>query len=314
MQLRSYVLYAGSSLWISPSKCLGLEPKWHCHFGIPRQHRRLYHVSTLMVGRLGDLWEWTVLNHQHEMPCFALFSEQNALEMANFGLKCLVCSARPVRWPVNGHLWPFLPCKLAILPRKWAYLASRTSGQGPETGLSTRHRLLVGGPKWLLVGVPGWGLKSLFAAFCKVPTPPCLFGLLPRRIWARPPFRKWPFRASSLGAGWPKTARREGVPRMGPKIAFSRIFYFSELPRAFLEPVRSVLKVSAPLRLFRRAFPRKSGQGLPVKVAFPRRRSGVGPKSCYFPRALQRKWPGKWQIWPEMPRFDCFWSKTPILT
>ena len=34
------------------SKCLGLEPKWHCHFGIPRQHRRLYHVSTLMVGRL----------------------------------------------------------------------------------------------------------------------------------------------------------------------------------------------------------------------------------------------------------------------
>ena len=65
MQLRSYVLYAGSSLWISPSKCLGLEPKWHCHFGIPRQHRRLYHVSTLMVGRLGDLWEWTVLNHQH---------------------------------------------------------------------------------------------------------------------------------------------------------------------------------------------------------------------------------------------------------
>ena len=65
MQLRSYVLYAGSSLWISPSKCLGLEPKWHCHFGIPRHHRRLYHVSTLMVGRLGDLWEWTVLNHQH---------------------------------------------------------------------------------------------------------------------------------------------------------------------------------------------------------------------------------------------------------
>ena len=64
MQLRSYVLYAGSSLWISPSKCLELEPKWHCHFGIPRQHRRLYHVSTLMVGRLGDLWEWTVLNHQ----------------------------------------------------------------------------------------------------------------------------------------------------------------------------------------------------------------------------------------------------------
>ena len=30
------------------------------------QHRRLYHVSTLMVGRLGDLWEWIVLNHQQK--------------------------------------------------------------------------------------------------------------------------------------------------------------------------------------------------------------------------------------------------------
>ena len=29
------------------------------------QHRRLYHVTTLLVGRLGDLWEWTALNHQH---------------------------------------------------------------------------------------------------------------------------------------------------------------------------------------------------------------------------------------------------------
>ena len=29
------------------------------------RHRRLYHVTTLLVGRLGDLWEWTVLNHQH---------------------------------------------------------------------------------------------------------------------------------------------------------------------------------------------------------------------------------------------------------
>ena len=28
------------------------------------QHRRLHHVSTLLVGRLGDLWEWIVLNHQ----------------------------------------------------------------------------------------------------------------------------------------------------------------------------------------------------------------------------------------------------------
>ena len=33
------------------------------------QHRRLHHVSTLLVGRLGDLWEWTVLNHQ-QTPMF----------------------------------------------------------------------------------------------------------------------------------------------------------------------------------------------------------------------------------------------------
>ena len=80
MQLRSYVLYAGSSLWISPSKCLGLEPKWHCHFGIPRQHRRLHHVSTLMVGRLGDLWEWTVLNHQHSAISIVRFPPSEPLK------------------------------------------------------------------------------------------------------------------------------------------------------------------------------------------------------------------------------------------
>ena len=85
MQLRSYVLYAGSSLWISPSKCLGLEPKWHCHFGIPRQHRRLYHVSTLMVGRLGDLWEWTVLNHQHSpsVPQIAMLDDMRVAALSS---------------------------------------------------------------------------------------------------------------------------------------------------------------------------------------------------------------------------------------
>ena len=88
MQLRSYVLYAGSSLWISPSKCLGLEPKWHCHFGIPRQHRRLHHVSTLMVGRLGDLWEWTVLNHQHFLSPSTFFG----LPLVQFFFLCLSLS------------------------------------------------------------------------------------------------------------------------------------------------------------------------------------------------------------------------------
>ena len=35
------------------------------------KHRRLYHVSTLMVGRLGDLWEWIVLNHQQAVGAAA---------------------------------------------------------------------------------------------------------------------------------------------------------------------------------------------------------------------------------------------------
>ena len=34
------------------------------NFGIPRQHMRLNHVSTLMAGCLGDLWEWTFFKHQ----------------------------------------------------------------------------------------------------------------------------------------------------------------------------------------------------------------------------------------------------------
>ena len=47
-----YDLSAGCSLLISPGRCLGLEPKWHCHFGIPRQRTHLYYVSILMMGCL----------------------------------------------------------------------------------------------------------------------------------------------------------------------------------------------------------------------------------------------------------------------
>ena len=50
MQLRIYALSAGCSLLTSPGGCLGLEPKWHCHFGIPRQRTQLYYVSILMMG------------------------------------------------------------------------------------------------------------------------------------------------------------------------------------------------------------------------------------------------------------------------
>ena len=41
------------------------------------QHRRLYHVTTLLVGRLGDLWEWTTLNHQQKMPKMLKFAAAN---------------------------------------------------------------------------------------------------------------------------------------------------------------------------------------------------------------------------------------------
>ena len=44
--------HSGLAAIISPSKCLGLEPKWHCHFGIPRQRAQLNYVSILMMGCL----------------------------------------------------------------------------------------------------------------------------------------------------------------------------------------------------------------------------------------------------------------------
>ena len=50
IQLEICALSAGCSLLISPGGCLGLEPKWHCHFGIPRQRTQLYYVSILMMG------------------------------------------------------------------------------------------------------------------------------------------------------------------------------------------------------------------------------------------------------------------------
>ena len=52
IQLEICALSAGCSLLISPGRCLGLEPKWHCHFGIPKQRTHLYYVSILMMGCL----------------------------------------------------------------------------------------------------------------------------------------------------------------------------------------------------------------------------------------------------------------------
>ena len=49
------------------------------------QHRRLYHVSTLMVGRLGDLWEWIVLNHQHSpsVPQIAMLDDMRVAALSS---------------------------------------------------------------------------------------------------------------------------------------------------------------------------------------------------------------------------------------
>ena len=152
MQLRSYVLYAGSSLWISPSKCLGLEPKWHCHFGIPRQHRRLHHVSTLMVGRFGDLWEWTVLNHQQ-------FLVQGA----------------PKSWHLQ-HFQQGIPRILAFaalsvqgIPRILAFAALSVQG-GPQI-LAFAALSVQGGPQILA-----------FAAFAEFP----VFGSEKLNRWSAP--------------------------------------------------------------------------------------------------------------------------------
>ena len=58
-------LYAGSSLWISPGGCLGLEPKWRW----PLWNSKTAHATLLCLrptdGMSGDLWEWTFFKHQH---------------------------------------------------------------------------------------------------------------------------------------------------------------------------------------------------------------------------------------------------------
>ena len=70
-------LYAGSSLWISPSKCLGLEPKWRW----PLWNSKTAHATPSCLrpndGVSGDLWEWTFFKHQHSpsVPQIAILSD-----------------------------------------------------------------------------------------------------------------------------------------------------------------------------------------------------------------------------------------------
>ena len=59
------------------------------------QHRRLYHVTTLLVGRLGDLWEWTVLNHQHFL-CFTEGTTRSRLPRGGVSMDLSLCK------PIGG--------------------------------------------------------------------------------------------------------------------------------------------------------------------------------------------------------------------
>ena len=70
IQLEICALSAGCSLLISPGRCLGLEPKWHCHFGIPRQRTHLSYVSILMMGCLWGFAGVDILRTSTVFPSF----------------------------------------------------------------------------------------------------------------------------------------------------------------------------------------------------------------------------------------------------
>ena len=73
-----YLLYMLDALsGFAQASALDLSQNGVGHFGIPRQHMRLNHVSTLMVGRLGGLWEWTFFKHQHSpsVPQITMLSD-----------------------------------------------------------------------------------------------------------------------------------------------------------------------------------------------------------------------------------------------
>ena len=55
------------------------------HFGIPRQHIRLNHVSTLLVGCRGDRGgEWTLFKHQHSpsVPQITMLSDMRVVALS----------------------------------------------------------------------------------------------------------------------------------------------------------------------------------------------------------------------------------------
>ena len=56
---------AGSSLWIRPSKCLGLEPQWHWPLWNSKTALPTRSCLHSTSGVSWGSWEWTFFKHQH---------------------------------------------------------------------------------------------------------------------------------------------------------------------------------------------------------------------------------------------------------
>ena len=55
----------GSSLWVRPSKCLGLEPKWHWPLWNSKSTLPTQSCLHSTSGVSWGTWEWTSLKYQH---------------------------------------------------------------------------------------------------------------------------------------------------------------------------------------------------------------------------------------------------------
>ena len=61
----AYCCICWSSLWIRPSKCLGLEPKWHWPLWNSKTTLPTQSCLHSTSGVPWGLWEWTFFKHQH---------------------------------------------------------------------------------------------------------------------------------------------------------------------------------------------------------------------------------------------------------
>ena len=148
----------------------------------------------------------------------------------------------------------------SALLRRALFRKSLGSGPPLKRGLPTRRRMLSGGPKWLIEGVPRTrpgnrdflGFCVFTHPLCSLPPhassnavgwPSCPSGLgRVGKSWGQAPLlKRGPPHASSNAVGWPKMAHREGgPPKRGLEIAIFWVSAWSVILRAFLEPDRSV--------------------------------------------------------------------------